>query len=79
VTLAPGPGSANVLRELPRAKAQSRREGRRRSLAYFAHLTDFQLADEESPARVQTHLEQLIASGDFQLLSSALLGRTRRR
>jgi len=29
------------------------RERRRRSLAYFSQLTDFQLADEESPARVE--------------------------
>ncbi|MDQ3935223.1 MAG: metallophosphoesterase [Actinomycetota bacterium] len=29
------------------------RENRRRSLAYFGQLTDFQLADEESPARVE--------------------------
>ncbi len=29
------------------------REARRSSLAYFAQLTDFQLSDEESPARVE--------------------------
>jgi 3',5'-cyclic AMP phosphodiesterase CpdA len=29
------------------------REGRRTSLAYFGQLSDFQLADEESPARVE--------------------------
>jgi metallophosphoesterase (TIGR03767 family) len=29
------------------------RSGRRRSLLYFAQLSDFQLADEESPARVE--------------------------
>ena len=33
--------------------AQSGREQRRRSMAYFGQLTDFQLADEESPARVE--------------------------
>jgi 3',5'-cyclic AMP phosphodiesterase CpdA len=33
--------------------AQPGREGRRRSLAYFSQMTDFQLADEESPARVE--------------------------
>jgi hypothetical protein len=33
--------------------AQAGREQRRRSMAYFGQLTDFQLADEESPARVE--------------------------
>jgi uncharacterized repeat protein (TIGR01451 family) len=33
--------------------AQPGRAQRRRSLAYFSQLTDFQLADEESPARVE--------------------------
>ena len=33
--------------------AQAGREDRRRSLSYFGQLTDFQLADEESPARVE--------------------------
>jgi uncharacterized repeat protein (TIGR01451 family) len=33
--------------------AQSGREQRRRSLTYLGQLTDFQLADEESPARVE--------------------------
>ena len=33
--------------------AKPGRELRRRSLAYFSQLTDFQLADEESPARVE--------------------------
>jgi uncharacterized repeat protein (TIGR01451 family) len=33
--------------------AQPGRALRRRSLAYFGQLTDFQLADEESPARVE--------------------------
>ena len=35
------------------AGAQADREKRRRSLTYFAQLTDFQLADEESPKRVE--------------------------
>jgi uncharacterized repeat protein (TIGR01451 family) len=33
--------------------AQAGREQRRRSLSYFSQMTDFQLADEESPARVE--------------------------
>ena len=37
----------------PDGVAQPGRELRRRSLAYFSQLTDFQLADEESPARVE--------------------------
>jgi hypothetical protein len=34
-------------------KAAAGRESRRRSLAYVSQMTDFQLADEESPARVE--------------------------
>ena len=37
----------------PAATAQDGREQRRVSLAYFSQMTDFQLADEESPARVE--------------------------
>ncbi len=44
-------GSAEGDSAIP--EAQSRRADRRRSLAYFSHLTDYQLADEESPARVE--------------------------
>ncbi len=35
------------------ASAQAGRDTRRTSLAYFGQLSDFQLADEESPARVE--------------------------
>jgi metallophosphoesterase (TIGR03767 family) len=35
------------------APAQSGRDARRTSLVYFGQLSDFQLADEESPARVE--------------------------
>jgi RTX calcium-binding nonapeptide repeat (4 copies)/Calcineurin-like phosphoesterase len=52
-TLVEGPGAARVVRGLPTASALAGREGRRRSLVYMAQLTDFQLADEESPARVE--------------------------
>ena len=37
----------------PLGIAQGGREQRRRSLAYVTQMTDFQLADEESPARVE--------------------------
>jgi uncharacterized repeat protein (TIGR01451 family) len=42
-----------VVREPSGATAQAGRETRRTSLAYFGQLSDFQLADEESPARVE--------------------------
>lgn len=35
------------------ATAQAGRDGRRDSLVYFGQLSDFQLADEESPARLE--------------------------
>jgi metallophosphoesterase (TIGR03767 family) len=47
------PGWKRVVREDLGAKAGKRRHFRRRSLLYFAQLTDFQLADEESPARAE--------------------------
>jgi 3',5'-cyclic AMP phosphodiesterase CpdA len=37
----------------PLGTAEPGREQRRKSLAYFGQMTDFQLADEESPARVE--------------------------
>lgn len=52
-TLVEGPGSPRVVRTLSGTSALAGRADRRRSLAYFAQLTDFQLADEESPARVE--------------------------
>jgi metallophosphoesterase (TIGR03767 family) len=42
-----------IVREGAGATAQSGRATRRRSLMYFGQLSDFQLADEESPARVE--------------------------
>jgi len=48
-----GPGEPYVVREDGFGAAQSGREGRRSELAYFGQLSDFQLADEESPARVE--------------------------
>jgi metallophosphoesterase (TIGR03767 family) len=47
------PGWKRVVRDDLGAKAGKRRHFRRRSLLYFAQLTDFQLSDEESPARAE--------------------------
>jgi metallophosphoesterase (TIGR03767 family) len=47
------PGYRRVVRDDLGAQARSGRHLRRRSLLYFAQLSDFQLADEESPARVE--------------------------
>ena len=48
-----GPGEKYVVRE-ELAEAKANRKNRRRSLAYLGHITDFQLSDEESPARVES-------------------------
>ncbi|MFL5907326.1 MAG: hypothetical protein ACJ75Z_06990, partial [Solirubrobacterales bacterium] len=48
-----GPGEGYVVRNDLGAPADSKRAKKRRSLAYFGQLSDFQLADEESPARVE--------------------------
>src|SRR3954451_8664188 len=47
-------GERYRVRALPGLRAAKRRAARRRSLAYVAQLSDFQLADEESPLRVET-------------------------
>ena len=52
-TVVEGPGQPRVVRALPNASSIAGRPERRLSLAYFAQLTDFQLVDEESPARVE--------------------------
>ncbi len=48
-----GPGEAYTVREEGVGTAQAGRQNRRQSLLYFGQLSDFQLADEESPARVE--------------------------
>jgi len=58
------PGEDRLVRE-DLARAQPGRSDRRRSLAYFGHITDFQLSDEESPARVE-FLDRNAASEDFK-------------
>jgi hypothetical protein len=64
LTLQQGPGWARVVRELVPGLAQAGRETRRRSLTYFGQLSDFQLADEESPARVEA--ADSLASGAWR-------------
>ncbi|HYV15632.1 MAG TPA: hypothetical protein VE972_06400 [Conexibacter sp.] len=64
LTLQQGPGWARVTRELLPGQAQAGRETRRSSLAYFAQVTDFQMADEESPARVEA--ADSLASGAWR-------------
>src|SRR5215218_740027 len=59
-----GAGWERVTRELVAGQAQAGRETRRRSLTYFAQLSDFQLADEESPARVEA--ADSLASGAWR-------------
>jgi Ca2+-binding RTX toxin-like protein len=52
-TLVEAPGAPRVVRGLATAAPLGSRAGRRLSMSYFAQLTDFQVADEESPARVE--------------------------
>src|SRR5689334_12894631 len=47
-------GEPYTVREDGIGTAQSGRQNRRTELAYFGQLSDFQLADEESPARVES-------------------------
>lgn len=60
-TLATGPGEPHVVRE-ELVAAQPGRAARRTSLAYFGQISDFQLADEESPARVEFFDSQPLAT-----------------
>ena len=52
VPLVAGAGERYVVRRGGRAEPGRKRAGRRRSIGFFAQLTDPQLADEMSPARV---------------------------
>ena len=51
--LTDGPGDPRVVREDLGVSPDPGREGVRESLGYFGQLSDFQLADEESPARAE--------------------------
>jgi metallophosphoesterase (TIGR03767 family) len=50
--LTSGPGEKYSVRRAAGAKANAKRAARRRSLAFFGQITDPQIVDEESPARV---------------------------
>src|SRR5262245_12728190 len=52
VALMSGPGESYRVRKHPSARPTSKRTKTRRSLAFFGQLTDPQIADEMSPARV---------------------------
>jgi metallophosphoesterase (TIGR03767 family) len=52
VPLVEGPGEPYLVRRGGKARAKRNRGDRRRSIAFFAQLTDPQIADEMSPARV---------------------------
>src|SRR3954454_3136933 len=51
--LTTGPGEPYMLREAGFGTARPGRDARRTSVAYFGQVSDFQVADEESPARVE--------------------------
>jgi metallophosphoesterase (TIGR03767 family) len=51
IRLVVGPGERHQVLVAERARPTAGRRTRRRSLAYFAHLTDLHLTDEASPAR----------------------------
>ena len=59
-----GPGERYAVRE-DLARARPGRANRRRSLLYASQITDFQLSDEESPARVE-FLDPTPGVEDFQ-------------
>ena len=62
--LVPGPGWSRVVRRAS-GPAVRGRDLRRGSLSYFAAITDFQLADEESPERVEL-LDEAVSSSAWR-------------
>ena len=68
-----GPGERHVVRQ-DLAPARGDRASKRRSLAYFAQISDFQLTDEESPARVEATDDEPsgVASSAFRPQESML-------
>ena len=59
------PGWRRVVRDDLAAPGRKGRQARRRSLLYFAQLSDFQLADEESPARAE-NLDGIVADSAWR-------------
>jgi hypothetical protein len=55
----------HLVRVAPHAQISSEREATRRSLAFFAHLSDLHIADEASPARHEHLSAQSRAFGGF--------------
>ena len=51
--LVAGPGEGHLVRRVPGVSARPGRAARRRSLAYFAQLSDPHVVDEASPARME--------------------------
>ena len=69
-----GPGEGRMVRQGGIGVAKPGRAARRSSLAYFGQLSDFQLADEECPARVE-----FVDPPDGAQLPSMRRGAPRRR
>ena len=65
LTLTETGGEPHLVRRAPAAAAVAGRPARRRSLAYFAHLTDLHIADEASPARHEHLFSLSRAFGGF--------------
>ncbi len=63
--LVPGPGWPRMVRRADSGPAVRGRDLRRGSLSYFAAITDFQLADEESPERVE-FLDKAVSSSAWR-------------
>lgn len=71
VSLVSGRGEPHLLRQDLGVRAQKGREGRRRSLLAFAHLTDIHVVDAQSPARVEWSDRYNDGPGSSLLFSAA--------
>jgi metallophosphoesterase (TIGR03767 family) len=63
--LAEHAGERHLIRPAPGTRPAAGRAARRRSLAFFAHVTDLHLADEASPARHEHLFRRSRAFGGF--------------